>query len=434
MTNKIILSSDEQIICPECQAKFYLHQGIARHTIEQYEQEFDAFFKSRDAELREQLQKEADKKAGRQFAEKINTLQEQLSEKDKQYTESKAQLEKVRQEARKKALDEFEIEKRNMIEELADRNKLLKTSREKEIQLLKEKQRWEDEKQAMELDNQRRLDSERQKIQEQALLNADEKFRLREAEYKKRLEDIQKVNDELNHKLTQTSQQLQGEVLELELEDTLRVSFPVDQIEPVKKGQRGADVIQRVISPALQACGSIIWEAKRAENWSDKWLQKLKDDQLSAGAELAVIVTTRMPRDVREDFVFIEGIWVTRDHLIRPLAETLRLMLIQAQNLKQAETGKNEKMVLLYNYLNSPQFAQKIRSVLEAFASMKKDLDQEKAAMIKIWKKRETQINRVINGMGGMVGELQGIASNSLKQLDQIDTLSLPDGTDTESE
>jgi hypothetical protein len=416
------------ITCPQCSAKFQLHQGIARHTIEQYEQEFDAFFKLRDAELREQLQKEAEKKAGRQFTEKINALQEQLSEKEKQFTESRAQLEKARQEARKKALEEVELEKRSLSEELTAKSNQLKATREKEMQLLKEKQKWEDEKQAMELENQRRLAAERQKIQEQAMQSADEKFRLREAEYKKKLDDFQKANEELNHKLTRTSQQLQGEVLELELEETLRAAFPIDQIEPVKKGQRGADVIQRVVGPAMQVCGAIIWEAKRAENWSDKWLQKLKDDQLAAGAEIAVIVTTTMPRDVREGFAFINGIWVTNEQLIRPLAETLRLMLIQAQNLKLAETGKNDKMALLYDYLNSPQFAQKIRSVLEAFASMKKDLDQEKTAMIKIWKKRETQINRVITGMSGMVGELQGIASNSLKQLEKIDALSLPDG------
>ena len=234
------------------------------------------------------------------------------------------------------------------------------------------------------------------------------------------------MNEDLSRKLEQGSQQLQGEVLELELETVLRTSFPHDRIEPVKKGQRGADILHTVITPTGQRCGTIIWEAKRAENWSDKWIQKLKDDQLESKAEIAVIVTTSMPIGIEEPFLLHEGIWVTKEFIIKPVAQFLRIMLIETNNLKIVNTGKNEKMEALYNYLCSPQFSQRIRAVVDTFIGMKRDLDQEKNAFMKIWKKREAQIERVATNMSGMVGELEAISQESFQQLENIEPLSLP--------
>ncbi|MEE9225743.1 MAG: DUF2130 domain-containing protein [Bacteroidota bacterium] len=308
----------------------------------------------------------------------------------------------------------------------------IKDFREKELSLRREKQKLQQEKQNLELEVQRRIDKERLSIQEQVSKTEAEKFNLKEAEYKKKLEDAQKVNEELARKLEQGSQQLHGEVLELELESVLRASFPNDKIEPVRKGQRGADVLQKVYTPTGQRCGTIIWEAKRAENWSDKWVQKLKDDQLEAKAELAVIVTTNMPNGIEEPFSMLGDIWVAKDRVIKPVAQTLRLMLIEAYNLKLINTGKNEKMEALYTYLFSPQFAQRVRAVVETFVGMRRDLEQEKNAILRLWKKREAQIDRVATSMSGMVGELQAIAHESLPQLENIEQLSLPGPEGTE--
>ena len=248
-----------------------------------------------------------------------------------------------------------------------------------------------------------------------------------EAEYKKKIEDAQKANEALRRKLEQGSQQLQGEVLELELEHILSSAFLHDQIDEVKKGVRGADIMQTVRTPAGQTCGKIIWEAKRAENWTEKWLQKLKDDQLEAKADIAVLVTTVMPKGVTDPFVRIGDVWVVSPHVMRPVAETLRVILIEAYKLKLVNTGRNEKMELLYNYLSSTQFSQKIRTMIESFEVMRSDLESEKRAMQKIWAKRQTQIERVTTSMVTVVGELQGIAHDAMPQLDSIEQLALPD-------
>jgi hypothetical protein len=185
-------------------------------------------------------------------------------------------------------------------------------------------------------------------------------------------------------------------------------------------------VLQTVRSTNGNECGTIIWEAKRAENWSDRWLQKLKDDQLEAKADLAVVVSTCMPDGHSGPFLVHQGVWIVREACVVPVAQTLRLMLTEINNLKLANTGKNEKVQALYDYLCGSLFAQRVRVVVETFMNMKRDLDQEKAAMERVWKKRALQIERVTTSMSGMVGELQAIAHDSLPQLDAIDQLSLP--------
>ncbi len=255
---------------------------------------------------------------------------------------------------------------------------------------------------------------------------------MKEAEYKKRLEDAGKANAELTRKLEQGSQQLHGEVLELELESILRDSFPNDDIKEIAKGVRGADVLQCVYTQTGHICGTIIWEAKRAQNWSDKWLQKVKDDCMSANADIPVLVSTVLPKDCDEIFKIIDGVWVVSNRIIRPVAETLRVMLIQTNNLKTQNEGSSRKADLIYSYLGTPQFSQNLRSVFETFAYMKRDLDREKSAMYKTWKKRETQLERVAVSMSNMVGQLQAIAQDSLPELDKIDQLLLPGESETE--
>ena len=205
-------------------------------------------------------------------------------------------------------------------------------------------------------------------------------------------------------------------------------------IQPVKKGIKGADVIQTVFNKLGQNCGKILWEAKRHENWSDKWIQKLKDDQIEVNAEIAIIVTTIMPKDCVELFTIIDEIWVISDQLIKPFSNTLRFMLIETNKQKIANVGKDEKKEMLYNYLNSQQFVQKVKSVLGTFVNMKIELDKEKISIQRIWKKREMQIERVVNNISSMVGELQGIAQGSLTQLESIDQLMLPEAENYEDD
>lgn len=274
----------------------------------------------------------------------------------------------------------------------------------------------------------KKLDSEREKIRHMTLEKAMEEHRLKDLEKENQISDMRKQIDELKRKSEQGSQQRQGETLELELEDILRNEFPLDHIEPVPKGIRGADVLQKVHNQS-GCCGTIIWESKNAKVWKDSWIAKLKDDQRAVKAEIAVLMTTTLPNDVK-NFAHINGAWVTNYTSIVGLATALRINLIQVATTKLASEGKNSKMEILYNYLSGSEFRQKVEAIAEAFVSMKKDLDQEKRAMMRIWSKRDKQIERVINNTATMYGDMQGIIGASMPQIESLELKALPAGTD----
>jgi hypothetical protein len=423
MTKKIIIASDEKIICPKCNHHFSLGESITRQTIERYESEFDEVFLTQKKELEATIEKEAERKATKQFSEQIALLEEKLKDSKNAEEESKKLIVKAQVDARAKASQDYEREKKAFEEELLEKNNKINEFREQEIELRKQKRAVEEQQANMHIELQRKLEDERAKIIDQISASEGARFSMIEAEYKKKIEDAQKANEDLRRKLDQGSQQLQGEVLELELEQVLISSFLHDQIDEVKKGQRGADVLHTVRTIQGDVCGKIIWEAKRAENWTDKWLEKLKDDQQEAKADIAVLVTTVMPKGTNDVILRLGDIWVISPHVIKPVAEMLRVVLLEANKLKSINTGRNEKMEYLYNYLASTQFSQKIRTMLDAFESMRSDLESEKRAMQKIWSKRQTQIERVTYSMTSVVGELQGIAHDALPQFDNIETL-----------
>lgn len=433
MQDKIILLADEKIVCPKCSHDFTLGEGITRQTIDRHAEEFEAVLKQRRDELELHLTQDAQRKATAAAAGEIAKLQEQVSLAKRAEREAQTTMEQARKEAREKALADAEQERKALQEDLANKDKALAAFRDQEIDLRRQKQALLDQQQNLQVELQRKLDEERVKITAAISQRESDRFSLVEAEWKKKIEDAQKANEDLRRKLEQGSQQLQGEVLELEVEQSLTTVFFHDLIEEVKKGQRGADVIQSVRTPAGQVAGKIIWEAKRAENWSDKWLDKLKDDQQDAKADLAVLVTTAFPKGITGPMARIGDVWVVSPQVLKPMAETLRVILLEAHKLRQASTGKAEKVEALYNYLASPTFSQRMRTVMDSFTSMQSDLDSEKRALTKMWAKRQTQIERVSRSMGNVIGELQAIAQDSLPELQQIDAfeaLTLADGTE----
>jgi hypothetical protein len=207
---------------------------------------------------------------------------------------------------------------------------------------------------------------------------------------------------------------LQGEVQELELENLLRVKFPFDSIEPVAKGEFGGDVLQRVISQTGQQSGAILWESKRTKNWNDGWLTKLREDQRTARAEISVLVSQVLPKGV-EAFDVIDGVWVTSPRAALPVATMLRHTLLQVSMARQVSEGQQTKTEMVYQYLTGPRFRHRVEAIVEAFSSMKDDLDKERKVITKQWAKREEQIERVMGATVGMYGDLQGIAGKSLQ-------------------
>ena len=419
MDRKIIVDAYSEVACPHCGKSFVLQDAITSQLIERYESEYEAMLDGERRALRESLAGEAERTATRRFNEKMTLLEEQLADSRAAHERIKAHAEQAQQQAVERARSDALAQLDLLRADLKDRDEKLDVYRDSELALRKEKAALEEKHKALALEVQRQVDAERKKIEDAA----SESFRLREAEWRKKIDDAQKANDELKRKLEQGSQQLQGEVLELELEELLGSAFAFDAIEPVRKGARGADVIQTVRLRSGTVCGRIVWETKRAENWSNAWIAKLKDDQQAGGGELAVLVSTAFPAGVTEPMVVFEGVWLVRPDLVKPLAEALRTVLIESQRQKAISAGKGESMEALYNYITSAQFAQKVRAVVETYQQMRDDLDKEKAAMLRLWKKREAQIDRASTNMLGLCGELQGVSQHALPQLDDIGLL-----------
>jgi hypothetical protein len=419
LSKKIIIDAFDKVACPHCGSDFVLQDAIAHQLIERYESEYAAMLDYERRQLRESLIADADRAAARRFGEQIEQLQEQLTQRAAAEAKMKAKLEGAAKQAAEAVRRESAEEAQALRAELTAKEARLAGYRETELALRQEKSALEERQKEMVLEIQRRVDAERQRI-EQTTADA---FRLREAEWRKKIDDAQRANEDLKRKLEQGSQQLQGEVLELELEALLGTTFPFDGIEPVRKGARGADVIQTVRLRSGVICGRIIWETKRAENWSNAWIGKLKDDQQAAGGELAVLVSTAFPAGIAEAMVMYEGVWLVRPDLVKALAEALRTVLIESQRQKAISAGKGESMEALYNYVTSAQFAQKVRAVVDAYQQMREDLDKEKSAMQRIWKKREAQLERITSNMLAMCGELQGVSQEALPQLDDIGLL-----------
>ncbi len=402
------------IICPNCKAEIKLTESLAAPLVESTRRQFEERLKKQEQEIsaREAAVKKEQEAIEAQVAAKLKAERAAIVA---------AEAKKAR-EAVSDELAKAQQEKAATEELLENRNRKLAEAQKIEIELRRDRQSLQDEKEQFEVTKQRALDEERGKIREAAQKDADEQSRLKLAEKEKTISDLQGKLQEALRKAEQGSQQLQGEVSELELEGLLRLNFPTDLIEPVAKGEFGGDVLQRVMGPLGQSCGSILWESKRTKNWTDGWLPKLREDQRAAKAEIALLVTQALPRGT-EVFNLIDGVCVTEPRCAIPVAIMLRQSLIDVAKARLAREGQQTKMELVYQYLTGPGFRHRVEAIVEKFSDMREDLEKERKAMTKLWAKRDGQIRGVIEATAGMYGDLQGIAGRSFQE---IEGLSLP--------
>jgi hypothetical protein len=423
VSQKIILNGEDSISCPHCEQPFPLHEGLSHHLIDKYEQEYDEMLSKEKIALEERVSQDLKRKIAKVHESELATLKSELEETKQAEKTFKKQSEVASKKAAEQVRLEASFELKLLQDEMTVKDKRLTKFRNEELLLRKEKKLVEQQKAELSLDVERKLDIERTLMKKKS----SEEFSLREAELKKKISDAQKANEELTRKLEQGSQQLQGEVLELELESLLGQSYPFDDIEPVKKGIRGADVIQHVKLRSGAICGTIVWETKRAENWSNNWIPKLKEDMQRESGDISVLVSTVFPANVDEVIIQYEGVWLVRPDVVSGISAALRTVLIESQRQKSVSVGKNEQMEALFDYVTSNQFAQRIRAVVENYELMRIDLEKEKAAMQRIWKKREMQIGRISDQMLSVCGELQGVSSYSMPMLDNIAGLDYTD-------
>jgi len=332
-------------------------------------------------------------------------------------TRSKEHDARIREEAAESAKTQVEV----LRQVVADKDKRLQEARTAEVGLRRMQSDLEDKARSLEIEIGRRMNEEKKVLAEKIACDIEEAHRFKDAEKDKKLSDTMKQLEEMKRKIEQGSQQAQGEILELDLEGKLREEFPFDLIEPVEKGRKGGDALHTIKTQSGRECGKILWETKRTKVWSDSWIQKLKDDQREAKADLAVIVSEALPKGLQH-FRDIDGVWVTDISSAIPLALGLRFALIKEDRAKQAQTGKEGKMEVVYNYLTGVEFRNRVQAIMEAFIGMKVDLDAEKRSIEKVWSKREKNMEKVVRNIAGMHGELESMAG----QLPAVKLLELP--------
>lgn len=412
-----------QIKCPNCGFEFPLEDALndeLKESIEkekqQLRQQMMDYKKTKEEELRRKEEEFARQKLLQEegFQKK---LEEEVKRKNQQLEES----------IRKSLSADYENELKLLKESAADNEEKLKEARKKELEFLQREKALQNKEAEMEIQLQRQLLTEREKIKEQLQKEEQERIGLKEQEYQlrmremeKQLEDQKKLVDEMKRKQEQGSMQLQGEAQELLLEEILRATFPFDNVEPVGKGVRGADCIQTVRNQFGSETGKIIYESKRTKDFGGDWIEKLKHDMRTLGADVAVIVTQVFPKDM-ERFGEKNGVYVCSFSEVRSLAQVLRNAILKIAEVKKNQENRGDKMVMLYDYLTGNEFVEQWKAIREGFMSMKLSIQKERDAMEKLWKAREKQLEKVLLNAAHIKGSIEGIAGSDAVNLNLLE-------------
>jgi hypothetical protein len=404
------------IVCPNCQHQFEPTEALAQTIRENLRKEFnqkwtdqmkdkEKAFATREQQLVQQ-QEQLQKQALAQQQEFNRKLEEQRIQMESELSVQLAQKIKGDFETQLKLLEATNKQNENKLME----------AREKELEFLKQMQALQAREQELDIEVQRKLIDERAKLGEIIKKEEDEKNKLREAEFQMRLreKDMQleaqhKLVEEMKRRAEQGSMQMQGEAQELALEELLRHSFPFDVVSEVGKGVRGADCILTVRNSYGQECGKIIFESKRTKDFSEDWIEKLKADSRTLNADVAVIVTQAMPRDMQE-FGERQGVWICSFADVKPLVYVLRDLVMKVYMAGKSQENKGDKMNLLYNYLVSSEFAEQWSAIREGFMNMKMSIQRERDQMEKLWKAREKQLEKVLLNAAHIRGSIEGIS------------------------
>lgn len=415
--------SNLTITCPNCNHRFEPADGM-RDEIEK--------------ELRSKMI-DWQKKKDEEYKQKENLYQQQIQAKELEFA-TRLQQEKntlqqnLQDQLRKTIAQDFDVQMKQLAEENAEKEEKLKAARKKEEDFLRLERELKNKEAELELNIQKRLTEERnklseevRKIEEQRITQMQEEFSLKLAEKEKQLEDQRKLAQQMKQKAEQGSMQLQGEVQELLLEDLLKSTFPFDNITEVGKGVRGADCIQTVHTKTGTEAGKIIYESKRTKDFGNDWIEKLKTDMRSLGADIAIIVTQTLPKDM-ERFGEKDGVYVCTFSEVKSVAALLRNALLRIFEIKKSQHNQGDKMVMLYEYLVGSEFGEQWKAIREGFMSMKLSIQKERDAMERLWKAREKQLEKVLLNATHIRGSIEGIAgldSINLNMLDDEETLLL---------
>lgn len=406
------MSNNSTITCPNCKHEFPIESALSQ----KFEEDIKARYLKRFNEDQKKI--EAEKAQLAKEAELIKTQ----GENQEKIIADKIRLEKSRleQEAIKKAASEMAMQLEMINKELTEKSEKLKASQQKELELLQKEKQVKEREESLELDFQKRLMQGQKEMEDRIKKMESERSDLKVKELEKKLADQAELVEVMRRKAEQGSMQLQGEVLELALEELLRGTFPFDTIEEVAKGVKGADCVQLVKNNVGDICGKIIYESKRTKAFTNEWIEKLKRDMRAQQADIAVIVTEVLPKDM-EHFGFKDGVWICRFNDVKPLSFFLRDGLLKINSAIVSQENKGDKMQMLYNYLTSNEFRQHIEAVGEGFLALREGIIKEKIQMEKIWKEREKQLDKVLLNTTQFYGSIKGIAGNAVGDLKMLE-------------
>ncbi len=419
--------TEATIICPKCNSVIPLTESLVAPLIAPTRKHYEQQIAQKDKDIAEREKHIRDKE--KTLADEKVAIDEKIASKVSE--QLRLDRVKIAAEESKKAKLAAATDIEQKTKDIADLQDILKQrdvklaeAQKAQADLIRKQRELDDAKRELELTVEKRVQKSLDAVREQAKKEVEESLQLKVKEKEQTITSMQKQIEELKRRAEQGSQQLQGEVQELEIEAMLKAKFPHDTIEPVPKGEHGGDTLQRVMGPLGQLCGTILWESKRTKNWVDGWLPKLRDDQRAAKAEIAVLVSQSLPKDV-EAFDLIDNVWIVQPRVIIPVAMMLRHSLIEVSTARLASEGQQTKMEMLYTYLTGPRFRQRIQAIVEGFSTMKEDLDRERKVITKQWAKREEQTERVMQATVGMYGDLQGIAGKSLPEIEALEMVAL---------
>jgi hypothetical protein len=413
--------SDPQIVCPQCSTPIKLTESLAAPLIAQTRKQFEQQLASREVDFARR--ESALRQTQQDLAKAREAIDEELAKKLKAERASIAEAEaRKARVALGNEIEQRDKQLKELQQNLSANNAKLAEAQQAQADVLRKQRELDDARRELDLNVEKKVQDSLVAVRAKAKLDAEEGLKARLSEKEQQVASMKIQIDDLRRKAEQGSQQLQGETLELALESLLRNRFPRDLIEPVPKGECGGDVLHRVLGHAGQICGTIIWETKRTKNWNEAWLAKMRDDQRVAKADMALIVSSVLPKGV-ETFDLIDNVWVTEPRFAVPLAIALRQSLIDVAGSHQAQQGQKTKMELVYQYLTGPQFRHRIDAILEKFNDMRDDLDRERKTMTKLWARREAQLNGVLDSTAGLYGDLQGIAGRAMPEIERLDVL-----------
>ncbi len=405
------MSNNSTIKCPNCKHEFPIGNALAV----EIENEIKARYLKRFNDDKLLIEQEKEKLSKETEALKL------AKENQDQLINDKVRLakEQLIEEARKKAAEEMNQKVDLLNKEINEKSLKIKESEGKELELLQKQRDIEEREQRLKLDLEKQLFERQKEIEEKAKKTEGERFELKVKELEKKLEDQVQLAETMRRKMEQGSMQLQGEVQELALEELLRTSFPFDRIEEVSKGVKGADCVQVVVNLQATECGKIIYESKRTKAFTNEWIEKLKTDMRNQQADIAIIVTEVLPRDM-SSFGLKDGVWICRFNEVKALAHLLRDSLIRIDQAIVSQENKGDKMHMLYDYLTGNEFRQHIDAVVEGFITMKDTIGREKLQMEKTFEGTRKTTRKSVVKYHSIYGSIKGIAGNAVGDLNLL--------------